>query len=571
MLMEKIYNGEFDPDLIRVSPSRVDEAKAGMIVKRYRDLLKDYPPGKLEADGALPADLLRKMGSSGFFGLSIETEYGGQGLNLDEYYRVVDEMVKLDISVAFTFLAHLSIGIKAIQLFGTEEQRRKYLTPAASGEMIFAFALTEPHVGSDAQHIETTALASEDDTHYLLNGQKTYITNANYAGGMTVFAQLDPTRPGFMGAFIVETGWEGVRVGKEMPKMGLNASSTAAIQFKNVRVPKENLLGRPGDGFKIAMSVLNYGRLGLGAASTSLMSVSVRDMLERASSRIQFQVPIKSFQLVQEKIVRAEIGVAVSSAMNRLVAGLLQSEPLVRVAIETSHCKLFGTMRAWDAVYDALQVAGGAGYLKTLPYEKRMRDFRVATVFEGTTELHSIYPALLGMRQIQKALRESGRSPLGLAFDLLKLLVKGEKWPVVFEKRVMRKTLREAKKNAKTARILLLSGLLLYGRSIARGQTAKREFLLRRITTLSLYTFGILALLSEADQKQRAGELEAGDLRILECFAAEAKEARRKNSRLFDSKKERLNSALFRERLDRDGGRRTEDGEREAVSSEEKK
>jgi acyl-CoA dehydrogenase family protein 9 len=536
----------------------VDAAKAGMIVKRYRDLLKDYPPARLEADGALPEDLLRKMGSSGFFGLSIESEYGGQGLNLHEYYSVVDEMVKLDISVAFTFLAHLSIGIKAIQLFGTEEQKRKYLTPAASGEMIFAYALTEPHVGSDAQHIETTALASRDDTHYLLNGRKTYITNANYAGGMTVFAQLDPQRPGFMGAFIVETGWEGVRVGKEMPKMGLKASSTAAVQFKNVRVPKENLIGRHGDGFKIAMSVLNYGRLGLGAASTSLMSVSVRDMLERASSRIQFQVPIKSFQLIQEKIVRAEVGIAVSSAMNRLVAGILQNGPLVRMAIETSHCKLFGTTRAWDAVYDALQVAGGAGYLETLPYEKRMRDFRVATVFEGTTELHSIYPALLGMRQIQKALRESGRSPLGLAFELLKLIVKGEKWPVAFEKRVMRKTLREAKKNAKAARILLLSGLLLYGRSIARGKTANREFLLRRITTLSLYTFGILALLSEADQKLKAGELEAGDLRILECFAAEAKEARRKNSRLFDSKKERLNSALFRERLDR--GRRTEEG-----------
>jgi acyl-CoA dehydrogenase family protein 9 len=552
MLMEKIYKGEFDIELIRISPPAVDDTKVSMLVKRYRDLLKDYPPGKLEAEGALPADLLLKMGRNGFFGLSIETEYGGQGLNLHEYYRVVDEMVQLDISIAFTFLAHLSIGIKAIQLFGTEEQRRKYLTQAASGEMIFAYALTEPRFGSDAQHIETTALASQDDTHYLLNGQKSYITNANYAGGMTVFAQLDPKRPGFMGAFIVETGWEGVRVGKEMPKMGLSASSTAAIQFKNVHVPKENLIGRHGDGFKIAMSVLNYGRLGLGVASTSLMSVSIRDMLQRASSRIQFQVPIRSFQLVQEKIVRAEIGAAVSSAMNRLVAGLLQREPLVRMAIETSHCKLFGTTRAWDAVYDALQVAGGAGYLKTLPYEKRMRDFRVTTVFEGTTELHSIYPALLGMRQIQKRLKESGRSPLALAFELLKLLVKGEKWPAAFENRVMRKTLREAKKGAKAARILLLSGLLLYGRSIARGQTGNREFLFRRITTLSLYTFGILALLSEADQKQRAGELEAGDLRILECFAAEAKEARRKNSRLFDSKRERLNSMLFRERLERE-------------------
>ncbi len=554
MLMEKIYWGEFDQELLRISGPGADERKVSRILERYREVLKDYPPGKLEAQGSLPSDLLRKMGESGFFGLTIETEYGGQGLNLQEYLKVVDEMVKLDISIAITFLAHLSIGIKAIQLFGTGEQKRKYLVPAASGDMIFAYALTEPNIGSDAKHIETTALMSPEGADYVLNGHKTYITNANYAGAMTVFAQLDAKRPGFMGAFIVETGWEGVQVGKEMLKMGLSASSTAAVQFKDVTVPRENLIGRPGEGFKIAMSVLNHGRLGLAAASNALMKVSAVDMLKRASARIQFQVPIKSFQLVQEKIVRAEIATAVSSAMNRLVAGLLQGDPLLGVAVESSHCKLFGTTRAWDAVYDALQVAGGAGYLKTLPFEKRMRDFRVATVFEGTTEIHSLYPALLGMRQIADRLKESGRSTLWLAFDLVKLLVRGWKWPPSFDNQVMRKALGEARKSAKAARILLLSGLLLHGKAIARGQTADREFLLRRITTLSLYTFGILALLSEMDQKQKSKGLEPTDLRILECFVAEAKEARRQNRRFFDSKKERLNSALFREtaKLDRD-------------------
>ncbi len=320
---------------------------------------------------------------------------------------------------------------------------------------------------------------------------------------MTVFAQLDPNRPGFMGAFIVETGWEGVRVGKEMPKMGLTASSTAAIQFEDVRVPKENLIGRPGDGFRIAMTVLNYGRLGLGAASTALMDISADDMLKRASSRIQFQAPIKSFQLVQEKIVRAEVNSAVSSAMNRFAASLLRDEPLHGAAIETSHCKLFGTTRAWEAAYDALQVAGGAGYLKTLPFEKRMRDFRVATVFEGTTEVHSVYPALLGMRYIEKWRRESGRSPLALVFELAKLLARGERWPRSLKNSVMRKALGEAKKCAGAARILLIGGLLLYGRQIAGGRTGKREYLLRRITTLSLYTFGLLALLSEAGKNTR--------------------------------------------------------------------
>jgi acyl-CoA dehydrogenase family protein 9 len=544
--MEKIYRGEFDLNFLRVSPPTVDEPRIARILERYRDILKDYPPAELEARGSLPAGLLQAMREGGFFGLSIETRYGGQGLNLGEYLKVVEEMVKLDISIAITFLAHLSIGIKAVQLFGAEDQKQKFLTPAASGQMIFAYALSEPHAGSDVRHIETTALASPDGAHYLLNGRKAYITNANYAGGMTVFAQLDPNRPGFMGAFIVETGWEGVKVGKEMLKMGLTASSTAAIQFEDVRVPKENLIGRPGDGFRIAMTVLNYGRLALGAASTALMDISADDMLKRASSRIQFQAPIKSFQLVQEKIVRAEVNSAVSSAMNRFAAGLLRDEPLHGAAIETSHCKLFGTTRAWEAAYDALQVAGGAGYLKTLPFEKRMRDFRVATVFEGTTEVHSVYPALLGMRYIEKGRRESGRSPLALVFELAKLLARGERWPRGLKNSVMRKALAEAKKCAGAARILLIGGLLLYGRQIAGGRTGKREYLLRRITTLSLYTFGLLALLSEAGQKREAGELRARDLLIMESFVTEAKEARRQNRRLFDSKRERLDSALFR-------------------------
>jgi acyl-CoA dehydrogenase family protein 9 len=547
MIMEKIYLGEFDPDFIRIGSPSIDQARVGVIVERYRELLRDYPPGVLEKSGALPAELLHKMGESGFFGLTIDTVYGGLGFNLCEYLKVVEEIAKLDIPVAFTFLAHLSIGIKGIQLFGNEGQKHYYLSRAASGEMIFAYALTEPRIGSDAQHIETTAVLGEDETHYVLNGKKTYITNANYAGGMTVFAQLDPKTPGFIGAFIVETGWEGVQIGKDMPKMGLTSSSTASIQFKNVRVPKENLIGAPGDGFKIAMTVLNYGRLGLGASSASLMRVSAREMLNRASSRVQFQVPISSFQLIQEKIVRARVGEAVSSAMNTLAAAMLQERPLLATPVETSHCKLFGTTRAWDAAYDALQTAGGAGYLKTLPYEKRMRDIRVTTVFEGTTEVHSIYPALWGMRLLARSLKDSGRSPLSLVQDLVKTLVKGQNWPVFYENSIMQKALREAKRCAKAARVLLLGATLVYGRKIAGGQTANREFLFRRITTLSLYTFGLLALLRETDIKHKAGTIEAEDLRILQYFTAEAKQARKDHYRLFDSKKEKVNSALFRE------------------------
>jgi acyl-CoA dehydrogenase family protein 9 len=411
--------------------------------------------------------------------------------------------------------------------------------------MIFSYALTEPRIGSEARHIETTATLASDGTHYLLNGQKAYITNANYAGGLTVFAQLDPVRPGFMGAFIVETAWDGVSVGKEMPKMGLRASSTAPIGFRNVHVPVGNLVGSPGDGFKIAMSVLNYGRLGLGAASTALLKVSTRDMLSRASSRVQFQVPIKSFQLVQEKIVRAEVNTAVSSAMNRFVARILHEKPFQNTAIETSHCKLFGTTRAWDAVYDGLQVAGGAGYLKTHPYEKRIRDFRVATVFEGTTEIHSIYPALFGLRRMAEWLTKSERGPFGKVIDMLKSLTRRAKWPLSFKHVSMRRALKEAKRNARLLRILFAACHLIYGRTIARGRIAEREYLLRRIGNLSLYLFGLMALLSDAAKKEASGKLQEKDLKIIDYFAFEAKEVRNLNRHFFDSKKEKLGAVVF--------------------------
>ncbi|MGC9195625.1 MAG: acyl-CoA dehydrogenase family protein [Syntrophobacteraceae bacterium] len=547
MIMEKIYRGQFDPDLIRLGSPNIDEAKIAQIVGRYSELFKDHLARGREADGVLPAPLIDKMAESGLFGLTVDTQYGGGGLNLCEYLKVVEQIARLDIPIAFTFLAHLSIGIKAIQLFGSLEQKQKYLPLAASGQMIFAFALTEPHIGSDAQHIETTATLSPDQSHYVLNGKKTYITNANYAGGMTVFAQLDPRQPGFIGAFIVETAWEGVQVGKEMPKMGLTSSSTAPVHFKDVRVPRQNLLGTPGEGFKIAMSVLNYGRLSLGASSASFMRLSAGEMLKRASSRIQFQVPIGNFQLIQEKIVHARVGEAVSSAMNDLAAAALQDNPLLTTAVETSHCKLFGTTRAWETAYEALQTAGGAGYLKTLPYEKRMRDIRVTTVFEGTTEVHSIYPALWGMRMLAKSLKDSGRSGLWLAGELVKLLVKGPQWPAIYEDSLMRQGLKEAQRCARATRVLLLSAILLHGKKIARGQSADKEFLLRRITTLSLYTFGLLALLRQTEIKQKAGALHAEDSILLQYFIAETKMARKANRRLLDSRRERLTSALYRE------------------------
>ena len=492
--LTSVYFGRLNKAVFKNFQDLQADDRTQEIIDKYFDLSRQYPAHYFEEKGVLSKEILRKLGEIEFFGLNIPTSYGGAGLSLQQYLKVIEETTPQSMALGFTALAHLSIGIKGIALFGSKEQKKKYLVPAAAGEMIFAYALTEAKKGSDAQNIETTAVLSEDGQNYILNGQKSYITNANYAGAMTVFAQMDPARPGFMGAFIVETSWDGVKIGKDVSKMGLKASSTAAVQFKNVRIPKENLLGKPGDGFKIAMVILNYGRLALGAASSGMMKQSLKDMVKRSSRRTQFGVPINHFELVQEMMVKAKVNSYVTSAMTAFAAGMLEENPLAPVAAESSHCKLFGTNRAWDTLYDALQVAGGSGYLSTQPYEKRMRDFRVTTIFEGTTEIHSIYPALFMMRNLKKHLLTKHTGKFSQMVFLIKEIFRGTIWDIKFSPKEMKQAAQVANSIAKSIRFNIITGFLFYGEKVLQ-----RQFFLRRITYLSLYFFGILSMLARIE------------------------------------------------------------------------
>ncbi len=537
-----LYFGSLDAELFAgFQEFQVDESTRG-IIQNYLEVNSEYPASVLEEKGMVPAELLEKLGRNDFFGLTIPRQYGGVGLSLRQYLHIVESLVSKNMSLGILALAHLSIGIKGIVLFGNEEQKRKYLVPAASGKMIFSYALTEPRTGSDAQNIETVATLSEDGKHYILNGTKTYITNANYAGGLTVFAQMDSARPGFMGAFIVETAWDGVKIGKDMSKMGLKASSTASIQFTDVKVPKENLLGQPGDGFKIAMVILNYGRLALGAASAGMMKQSLEDMTKRSADRTQFGVPINTFELIQEKMVKAEVHGYVSSAITTFTAGMLEKKPTALVAMESSHCKLFGTTRAWDTVYDALQVAGGSGYLTTQPYEKRMRDFRVTTIFEGTTEIHSIYPAMFVIRTLSKRLQASASGRLSQLAKLVKELFRRTRWPIAFNGKTVNSAARFARASARRIRLMILIGFLIYGQSITH-----KEFFLRRITTLSLYLYGVIAILAKLEAARKSGRSTESDLNILAYFLEEARQVKKHNLHIFPTRQERLHKKISSE------------------------
>ena len=540
--LANIYFGSLDMERFHSFQDLEMDEKTREIIEKYQNIIERYPSSYLEEQGTLPRELLEELKRIGFFGLNIPKEYGGVGLDLKQYLKVVEEIAGLDLALAIISLAHLSIGCKGIVLFGNDRQKQKYLVPAATGEMIFSYALTEPKIGSDAKHIETWAKLADDGSYYILNGQKTYITNANYAGGLTVFAQLERDKPGFMGGFIVETAWDGVKIGRDMPKMGLKASSTAAIEFRDVRVPVENLLGQPGDGFKIAMTILNYGRVALGAGSVGALRQSSRDMVKQSARRIQFGVPINTFELIQEKMVKAKVDGYLTSAITSFTAGLLENDPLAPVAIESSHCKLFGTTRAWDALYNGLQVAGGSGYLTTQPYEKRTRDFRVTTIFEGTTEIHSIYPPLFVLRKLEKEMRAANRSTTSRLKILLKGLFVRAKWKLRFSHRVMNRAVRLVKANARSTRLLLQVGLLIYGKRIQN-----REFFLRRLTNLSLYLFGIVSVLAKIDAEQKMGRDVSEDLKILAYFVEEARRVRRDNTRLLSSRQEVLHKKIFQD------------------------
>ena len=515
--LEHLYGGDLRRDLCYMDFTRVDERKVEDFVQRYSEIVGAYAPLELEKEGRVPDSLMDSFRELGMFGLTIPKEYGGLGFTLSEYLRVVEEMAATDMALVLVPLAHLSIGLKGIVLFGSDEQKQKYLTKAASGEMIFAYALTEPKTGSDAQNIDTRAEKQGDE--YVLSGSKTYITNGNYADAFTVFAQLDPENPGHMGAFIVERDWEGVKVGKDMPKMGLKVSSTTPIQFKNVRVPAANLIGEPGDGFKIAMNILNYGRLGLGAAGAGLMKQSVSDMTKRAASRKQFGVPIRDFELIQEKLVRGKVHAFAAANMTYFTALLLESEPLRNVAIESSHCKLYGTDRCWDTLYDALQTAGGSGFISTQPYEKRMRDFRVTTIFEGTSEIHTIYPPLTVFRSAGKSV--SGRGLIGKLLALWRLRSPRLLGRLKADHPTLKRALKTAAVSEKLFRRLLTQGLRRYGTRIT-GQ----EFYLRRMTYLSLSAFWLVASVASLTSRYN-GEYSEEDLALLEYLRAETGEIQR--------------------------------------------
>lgn len=411
-----LFLGEIREDLIFPFPELSAEEKESlaMVLDSFRGFATDHvDAAKHDHDGRFPDSMREAFHALGFMGMNIPEAYGGFGASAKVFNRVFGEIGGTDPALAVYFGAHQSIGCKGVALFGTEEQKQKWLPRCASGELVAAFCLTEPGSGSDAQAMAARAVLGDDGSHYLLNGTKIWISNAGYAGLFTVFAKVPVVVEGKpnerVTAFIVEAGSEGVRLGKLEEKMGIKASDTRAVFFENVRVPVENRLGDVGQGFRIALEVLNSGRLGLSAGSARGCRRIMNEAIAYAAQREQFGKPIASFEMIRRKIALLSAECYATEAAVMLTAGMVDRGG-VDFSLETAACKVFASEMGYRATHEALQIAGGIGYSKEFPYEQAVRDSRIMLIFEGTNEILRALVALMGLQQPGEILKELGRA-----------------------------------------------------------------------------------------------------------------------------------------------------------------
>ena len=361
----------------------------------------------LDQQNEFPEDAVRKLGEMGLMGIPYSKEYGGAGLDILSYAIAVEELARVDGGAGVILSAHVSLGSWPIFAFGTEAQKQKYLVPLAKGEKIGAFGLTEPNAGSDAGGTETTAVRKGD--HYILNGGKIFITNAPKADTYVVFAVTTPdigTRG--ISAFIVEKGWKGFYFGDHYDKMGIRSSTTAELIFDNVEVPAENLLGEEGQGFKIAMATLDGGRIGVAAQALGIAQGAYENALAYAKERVQFGKPVGFQQGVSFKL--ADMATKLRCARFLVYSAAEQKEAHVPYGMEAAMAKMYASDIALEVTNDALQIHGGAGFMKGMEVERAYRDAKITTIYEGTNEIQRVVIASHLIGRISKGSEGSSRS-----------------------------------------------------------------------------------------------------------------------------------------------------------------
>jgi len=506
--MKALFQGRLDADLVFPYPRPSDEEREtqSLVLATFREWAKDNLDGAaIDHAGVFPDAQVKALAEMGFLGMTIPEEYGGSGLPLGAYCRLMEEICRHCATTATIVGAHLGIGSKGVVLYGNDEQKRRFLPAVAKGEMIAAYALTEPEAGSDAASLKTRAVWDAKRRVFVLNGSKRYITNGGRAGLFTVFARHEVGGKDRISAFIVTRDLAGVTTGRDEEKLGLKGSSTTDLNLVDTPVPEANLLGEPGRGFKYAMEILNDGRVSLAAASVGV----AKEMIDRATAyakeRRQFGRPIAEFELIRSKIAAMVADTYAAESMVYLTTALAK-RPGVDASIESALCKIFASENSWRVVNHAVQIAGGNGFIREYPYERCLRDCRINMIFEGTNEILRVFVALAALQQVGEDLKKVGKalkdpvSQIGVLTDYalrhIKRAVTDEPFPGIEPPLA-----RTAKRAAHYAEVLADTAeraLRLHGKGIV-----ERQFAQERLADAAGDLYALVACLSRANTRIR--------------------------------------------------------------------
>jgi len=569
--VQSLCMGEIEEEIIIPFPEmRTSEKEMlSQVLASVRQLVNGREKDFREWDraGEMPLSFVDELKSFGLFGLVIPESYGGIGFGSAAYSRVLQEIAQYDSSVALTVGAHSSIGMRGLLLFGSDAQKQRWLPKLATGELVAAFCLTEPGAGSDAASVRTTA--RRDGNDWILNGEKIWITNGGKADFFTVFAKTPEVQTGehkaAMTAFVVTRDMPGVSTGPHEDKMGIRASSTTTVTFSDVRVPADHVLGELGQGFKAAMRILNAGRTGLGGGSVGGMKKLIRLAARQAKERHQFGRAIAEFGMVKEKVGLMVVDCYAAESVVSMVAGLVD-QGYEDFAVEAAISKVFSTEALWRTADEALQIAGGNGYMREFPYERAIRDSRINRIFEGTNEILRLFIALTAMNDVASQLKELASAVRNSVADPIKgfgvlsgyarkraSIATG----LVGEKRAFTLLHPEVKDAALvveegTRDLAAASDRLLRKH---RGQIVGKQFATKRVAEILIDLFVLSSVLSRVNSavEEKGDKGAARELEILGVFSSRARRRIRSNVNRIDDNDDDLVKALADHAFENEG------------------
>jgi acyl-CoA dehydrogenase family member 9 len=504
---KRLYSGLLETEHIFPYPETDQREK-----RTVNDLLiqlRSFCENEIDADsidrqGFIPDEVIKGLGELGILGLTVPKEFGGLGLTQYAYCRSMEQLASHCGSTALLVNAHQSVGLKALQLFGTEKQKERWLRPLTAGKTLAAFSLTEPNAGSDAAGIETRAEYDPQKKIYRINGKKQWTTNGSIAGFLTVMARTDE---GGITAFIVTPDLPGFRVSEPaLEKVGYRGTRTSNLVFENMEVPEENILGIKGKGLRICLTVLDYGRTTFGATCTGVAKYLVRRAEAYAVQRHQFKQPLASFSLVKQKLARMAALAYAMDASTYLTAGLVDAGQ-EDIMLETAILKVFASESLWDILFDTMQLFGGRSFFRSEPFERLMRDARINMIGEGSNDVLRVFIAAVGLREVgmkYKVLLQSMKrasSAFNAFSELSKRLIRMVSKPgIPIQSHLLAP---QANRLCRSVRRFSFSVLRLLARH--REAVVEEQLKLNRIAECAISLYTTAAVLSKIDSRLQSG------------------------------------------------------------------